>query len=114
MNSPSFDPKDFSFHDAWIEHVSVGPRREISFKLELGSARISDSRLPQVGILRLGGIEEMESVSPKFARLSDDSRIDEIQFSFCSQSRLHRLRFVLDPHGTQEICCSKVTFTTVE
>ena len=117
MNGATIDPIDFSFHDAWVERVSMGPRREMAFELDLGSARISDPRLPGLGRLRFGGIEESDAVFRVFSKLGEEgvgSRIDQVVFTRSPGSKLHQVRIELDPEGPLELCCSKLSFAEMD
>ncbi len=103
---------DHSLHDAWIEAVTLGPRREVRLTLALGSARMSDPRLPDAATLRIGAIENLERVREFFARFEQDpvARIDRltVQRRVGSASTV-TLEF--DPQGTVEVVCSKLDLT---
>ena len=103
---------DYSLHDAWIETVAIGPRREVHLMLALGSARLSDPRLPEVATLRLGAIENFAQVSEFFASFQQDpvARIDRFTIqrqvgSSCT------IILEIDPQGTVEVTCSKLELT---
>ena len=100
---------DHSLHDAWIESVTIGPRREIRLSLALGSARISDPRLPDAATFRLGTIANFEEVHAFFARFEPEpiARIDRV--SVLSQSGpSSTVALEIDPQGTIEVECSKL------
>ena len=60
---------DYSLNDAEVESVTIGPRREVHLTLALGSARISDQRLPDAATLRFGAIDNFEQVREFFVPL---------------------------------------------
>lgn len=100
---------DYSLHDAWIESVTIGPRREINLALALGSARISDKRLPDAATLRIGGIENLEQVRDFFVCLEPEpnARIDCVTVT-PRVGPSSTVALALDPQGTVEVVCSKL------
>ncbi len=99
----------YSFHDAYIESVSVGPRREISFALDLGSAKISDERLPEAGVLRFGAIRNFEDICELCLRM-EGSRIEQVSARE-RQPGEQFTRFVIeaDPEARVEVDCQKAS-----
>lgn len=103
---------DYSLHDAWIESVTIGPRREVCLALGLGSARISDPRLPQAATLRFGAIENFDSVREFFSQFDPEpiERIDGLTvLQRVGSSCVVALE--IDPHGTVNVVCSKLELT---
>ncbi len=100
---------DYSLHDASIESVTIGPRREIHLSLALGSARISDERLPDAATLRLGAIENFERVREFFARFEPEpiARIDCVTVLKRTGSS-STVALEIDPQGTVEVVCSRL------
>jgi hypothetical protein len=100
---------DHSLHDAYIEAVALGPRREVRLTLALGSARMSDPRLPDAAILRMGAIENLERVREFFARFERDpvARIDRLIVQKSVGSRF-TVTLEIDPQGTVAVECSKL------
>ncbi len=105
---------DYSLHDAWIEHVAVGPRREIRLALVLGSARITDPRLPEAAILRFGAIENFETVRKFFSQFDPDpiERIDGLTVLQHLGSSF-TVAINIDPHGMINVVCSKLELTPI-
>jgi hypothetical protein len=103
---------DYSLHDASIEAVTIGPRREVRLALALGSARMSDPRLPEAATLRMGAIENFEQVHEFFARFEPDpiARIDRLTVLKRVGSS-SALTLEIDPQGTIEVVCSKLDLT---
>ena len=99
----------YSLHDAEIESISLGPRREVRLTLLLGSARISDPRLPDSAILRLGAIENFDQVREFFARFEPEriGRIDCVALVAESDTSA-TLALEIDPLGTVQVVCSKI------
>ena len=100
---------DYSLHDAYIESVTIGPRGEIHLALALGSARISDERLPDEATLRIGAIENFVQVREFFDRLGPEpiARIDRVTvLKQAGSSSIVALE--IDPHGIVEIVCSRL------
>ena len=100
---------DYSLHDAWIESVTIGPRREIRLSLALGSARISDPRLPDAATFRLGAIANFEEVHDFFARFEPEpiARIDRVSVLRQTGSSC-TIALEIDPQGTIEVVCSRL------
>jgi hypothetical protein len=100
---------DYSLHDAWIESVVIGPRREINLVLALGSARISDKRLPDAATLRLGAVENLEQVRAFFARFEPEpiARIDNFTVKKRAGSP-STVTLEIDPQGIVEVVCAKI------
>lgn len=105
---------DYSLHDAWIERVTIGPRREIRLTLALGSARITDPRLPEAAILRFGAIENFKSVQVFFAQFEPDpvERIDGLTVLHHVGSTF-KVALNIDPHGMVNVICSKLELTPI-
>lgn len=93
----------------------MGPRREINLSLALGSARISDARLPNEAVLRIGGIENFEQIRAFFMRLGPEpiARIDRIEVAPGPGSS-STITLEVDPQGTVAVVCTKLVFTTVD
>ena len=106
---------DYSLHDAWIESVVIGLRREVALSLALGSARISDPRLPDGAVLRIGGIENFEQIRAFFIRLGPEpiARIDRVEVA-PEPGSSSTIKLELDPQGTVAVVCTKLVFTTVD
>ena len=104
---------DYSLHDAYIESVTIGPRREIRLSLALGSARISDPRLPNVATFRLGAIANFEEAHAFFARFDPEpiARIDRVSV-LKRTGWSSTVALEIDPQGTVEIVCSKLELLT--
>jgi hypothetical protein len=100
---------DYSLHDASIESVTIGPRREIRLALNLGSARISDERLPEAATLRIGAIENLEQIREFFVPFEPEriARIDCVTVLKGTGS-MSTVVLEIDPLGTVEVVCSKL------
>lgn len=108
------DPLDHSFHDAWVEEVTFGPRREVLIRLHLASARLTDPRLPEEAALRFGAVANFEDVQPAL-QLGPEPicRIDQITFACGESGAVHSVRLELDPQGVVHLRCDKVALTPI-
>lgn len=106
------EPTNHSLHDAWVEDVTIGPRREVSLHLALGSARISDPRLPEVAVLRLGAVTNLSEVRP-ILDLGPEPicRVDQVVWEAGDGEAAHTVRLALDPQGIVCVKCSKLSLT---
>ena len=100
---------DFSLHDAEIQSVRIGPRREIQLMLALGSARISDGRLPAEATLRIGGIENFGEIRNFFAHFEPApiARIDRMTV-VPGPGASANVALKIDPQGLVRLVCSKL------
>ena len=106
------NPLDHSLHDAYVESVVVGPRREVLLHLELGSARISDPRLPDSAVLRFGAITNLDDIREVMDLGPEPNcRIDQVVYETSSIGAVHCVRLELDPQGVVEVQCDKVSLT---
>ncbi|MEM7165829.1 MAG: hypothetical protein AAF581_10215 [Planctomycetota bacterium] len=110
------DSLQHSLHDASIEAVTVGPRREVELHLDLGSARISDPALPEEAVLHLSDIDNFDEVRVFFETdFGEDpiSRIDQVIFSSSAGGAVHSILFELDPQGVVDVKCSKFDLVAI-
>lgn len=109
----NLNPVDHSFHDAWVERVSFGPRQEFQLFLSLGSARMSDPELPEQAILRFGAVTNISEVQPSLDLGPDPiCRIDQIEYTAVTSDKSYQARVELDPQGVVIVKCRKIGLTS--
>ncbi|MBW4683289.1 MAG: hypothetical protein KME19_24860 [Microcoleus vaginatus WJT46-NPBG5] len=110
----------YNFHDALLEKVEVGPRREVTLHIILYSVYYEGGPSVQV---RFGAITNFDSVSAFFSKIVDEEsneeegyiRIDTLHYDKRKQSTAGKLFFCLasDWKGEIKIHCAKLVVSDI-
>lgn len=93
-----------NYHDGWIESMEIGPRREVTFNVQLDP--VWNPGLPISFRLRFAAIDNMEEVTAFFATAGD---VHGIRIESVASDAKHHWTVQLDRLGSVTILARKVS-----